>query len=276
MCIIFYFIAIGYFIYKFIHFAGKENFTLQYYSMKLNETNKINFGKDKTAFAFALTNDNKKDDNLKDLLTIEVNFTNQKNKKNSKKIQFRPCKYSDLPIKYSEINSTLINITIQDLNCIDKQDLSEYEPEGIYTDDNFTYYEITIKLNSDNKASNLSYINEYLTKNDIKFQFYYTDISFDVTNKAYPFSPFIDSMFIQLNPTLIQKRNIFFLNYILTKESTDVLSPIRHSYFSYSQTGLSRIEDYALYKGLSERNMDDSKNRYLYAKIYIRADNQEV
>ena len=275
MCIIFYVIAITYFIYNFVPFYRKENFTLQFYSMKLNETEKIHLTQYPTYFAFALTTNNKIDDNIKDLLTIEVNFINQKNKDSSKIISFRPCEYTDFLINESEIEKSLINQQIKDLNCIDKQYLSEYEPEGIYTDDIFTYYEITVKINSNLGSNGFENINEYLTNNDCKLQFYYTDISFDPTNKVNPFSPFIDSMFIQLNPTLIQKRNIFFLKYHLIDD--DVIFHFGgDKYDKPSMTGFSRVEDYALYKGLSERNNSSNKNNDLYAKMYIRADNKLV
>ena len=125
---------------------------------------KIDLSNNQTDVAFGFTNNNERDDNIKDLLTIEVNFTNQKNKNNSTIIPFRPCNYSDFRhFNQYEIKRSLFKLQIQDLNCIDEQYLSENSPQGFYTDDIFTYYEITVKLNTNNKTTNLTDINAFRT-----------------------------------------------------------------------------------------------------------------
>ena len=81
-------------------------------------------------------------------------------------------------------------------------------------------------------------------------------------------------MFLQLDPTIIQKRNILFMNYHLSDEDS-ILHVIPGEEKEIIKTGLSRIEDYAVYKGLDrvDKKTDDYN---IYAKIYIRADNKKV
>ena len=52
-----------------------------------------------------------------------------------------------------------------------------------------------------------SLIDEYLRSNDCKLQFYYIDITIDLGNYEEPIKPVLNSIFIQLNPTLFIKRN---------------------------------------------------------------------
>lgn len=60
ICILFYLIALIYFIYKFIPFYKKENFSLQYYTINLPTSNKLDLKEDTIAFAFGITVDDNK------------------------------------------------------------------------------------------------------------------------------------------------------------------------------------------------------------------------
>ena len=102
----------------------------------------------------------------------------------------------------------------------------------------------------------------------------YTDITINVDNVKNPFSSFVNSMFLQLNPTLIQKKNIFFMNYHLYDDN-HILHIDRKEDKQDIKTGLSRIEDYSLYKGLN-RTFKKVEDYEAYAKIYIRADNKKI
>ena len=75
VCIVFYIIAIIYFLYNFIPFINHEIFSLQYYTVALNETEKLNIKEDKIMFAFGLTQNDKPSSDLNDLLEITVTFS---------------------------------------------------------------------------------------------------------------------------------------------------------------------------------------------------------
>ena len=81
ICIIFFAIAISYFIYNFIPFARNENFTLQYYTVNSNADRPINLKDDPIAFGVGLTNDNQNATyNIMDLFNITIKFTYYQNK----------------------------------------------------------------------------------------------------------------------------------------------------------------------------------------------------
>jgi hypothetical protein len=97
----------------------------------------------------------------------------------------------------------------------------------------------------------------------------------DLNNKGEPFKAFLNSMFLQLNPTIIQKKNIFYMNYYLTNDSSIFRFTVTNETSPNKTTGLSRVEDYSVYKGL-ERAISKPEDYGNYAKIYIRADNRKI
>ena len=265
ICIVFYLIAISYFIYNFIPFVKDKNFTLQYYTVNSNENQNISLKDDPIAFGFGLTNENKNAlYNIMDLFNISVQFTHYQNKNNKTNIDYHYCNMEDFHNKYDKPIS-------EKLFCINP----EYTPEGIYTEDKFSYYTISVLSKYEKNKTHNDIINDYLIENDCKLQFYYTDIEIDLTNKDGPFSSFLNSMFLQLNPTVIQKKNIYYANYHLT-DDYKIIRIGSNDPKPVIKTGFSRIEDYSLYKGLDRINLDDNEDNKYYAKIYIRADNRKI
>ena len=83
----------------------------------------------------------------------------------------------------------------------------KFSPDGIVTDPKFSYYTISVVAKNPKSDYNYNYFNDIddiLSKCDCKLQFYYTDIEVDFNNKSNPFRVFLNSMFLQLNPELIQ------------------------------------------------------------------------
>ena len=212
--IFFYAIALFYFIYISFPFFRRELFSLQYYFTNLDGKGKedIKLGTNLTAFAFGLTNDEKNPTyNITDLFIIEAEFTAKKNRtkipNKTKRIEPKEC----LDEYFIEIrNNSFVWKDIEELKCFNPTDL-EYSPEGIYTDEYFSYYTITVKAKYENNETHNNLIEDYLTRYDCKLQFYYTDIRLNLSNFSEPFSYTMNSMFLQLNPTLIQKKNIFYM-----------------------------------------------------------------
>ena len=279
ICIIFYIIAFLYFIYNFVPFIKRENFSLQYYTMNLEETEKIKLAEEATAFAFGLTdNSDNKEYNISNLFKLNIVFVESPKgeKKTEKELNYTLC---DLEKNYNNkiSNKTFYDLKINELNCLSQEDLEKNILKGIYTDDFFSYYDISVEsLYQDNETHN-NLINDYLMKYDCKLQFYYTDISLDLNNVDEPFSSFLNSLFLQLVPTLVQKKNILFMNYHLFDDNLylHIGGDDKIMMTNESKTGLSRVEDYFLYKGL-ERTSRNYKDDMTYAKMYIRVDNRKV
>ena len=156
-------------------------------------------------------------------------------------------------------------------NCLDD---NNQIIQWIWDDQVFTYYEISV-TSKEKTAENLNNIEEYLFQNDCKLQFFYTDITIDLYNYKEPISPYLNVVFIQLNPTIFIKRNVFFMNQYLMDD--DYLLGVFKDYDKniIKKTLFSRYEEYFLYLGLN-RSITNPPNTYDYAKIYIRADTKKT
>ena len=276
--IIFSIITLAYAIYNFIPFVNNEVFSLQYYTMNLNNTEEIKLAESPTAFGVGFSDENKNQSlyNISDLLDIKFKFKNiSKNAQNDNKtdinetIDYHPCNTEDFHNLHQKIFEEL---NISNFKCLSKKDL--VSPSGIYTDEVFAYFVISVESKYKDNETHNQLINDYLIANDCKLQFYYTDITININNTKNPFSSFLNSMFLQLNPTLIQKKNIFFMNYHLYDDN-EILHINRKEEKPTIKTGLSRVEDYAVFKDLN-RTFKKVVDYEAYAKMYIRVDNKRI
>ena len=276
--IIFSIITLAYAIYNFIPFVNKEVFSLQYYTMNLNNTEEIKLAESPTAFGVGFSDENKNQSlyNISDLLDIKFKFKNiSKNAQNDNKtdinetIDYHPCNTEDFHNLHQKIFEEL---NISNFKCLSKKDL--VSPSGIYTDEVFAYFVISVESKYKDNETHNQLINDYLIANDCKLQFYYTDITININNTKNPFSSFLNSMFLQLNPTLVQKKNIFFMNYHLYDDN-EILHINRKEEKPTIKTGLSRVEDYAVFKDLN-RTFKKVVDYEAYAKMYIRVDNKRI
>ena len=278
ICICFYIIAILFFVYNFIPFYHRKIFSLQYYTMNLNKTEKIKLDESPSAFAIGLTdeNENYTDYNIYDLVNLKIIFrivykdkTKYEGNTRNETLDFHHCTVEDFHHLH---NKSFHNLNVNNFFCLERKDL--LSPEGIYTDEIFSYFAISVLSKDKDNETHNQLINDYLVEHDCKLQFFYTDIAININNLHNPFSSFLNSMFIQLNPTLIQKKNIFFMNYHLLDDNL-LIHINQNNEKPVVKTGLSRIEDYAVYKGL-DRAAKKTEDYAEYAKMYIRVDNKKV
>ena len=272
ICIIFYAVAIFFFVYNFIPFYRRENFSLQYYTMNLDNTEEIKLDKPPTAFAFGLDDGNK--NGLTDLLDLNIKFKvvykNDRTKNKDNILFTHPCTKEDF---FNHHQKSFDDLDISKFYCLSKNDLES--PQGIFTDNIFSYYVISVVSKNKDDSSHYERIKNYLIENDCKLQFYYTDITIDINNYDQPFSSILNSIFLQLDPTLIQKKNIFFMNYHLFDDTLLLHVNQNDEKNQEIMTGLSKVEDYSQYKG-TERSSAVGDDYEAYGKIYIRADNRKV
>ena len=272
---IFCIVLVSYFIINLIPFFRKENFTLQFYTMNLQKTEEIKLKESKTAFAFGLTcSDDNTTKRVRELFNLNLQFYEQtkvKGKKisNINNITTHNCNTEDF---YNLHNDSFEILNIKDLLCIDQKEFIDHKLEGIYTDQLFTYYKFTVSSKNYSKDI-FDKIYNYLQENECKLQLYYTDISLDLSDYNNPISNYINSLFLQLNPTLIQEKNVFFINYHLFNDSK-LFHIFEQDEIPRIMAGFSRIEEYSAYKGLSRYSSKPSEYEN-YAKLYIRVDNKK-
>ena len=263
-------------IYYFIPFSKRKNYTILYYTMNLPYTESIKFKDTNIAFAIGLICDEKEGLNMTrdQLLKLEIKYIldikdfNGSNSKNKTFLSYHPCEQADFYYKYKD---SVDYFDLKNYQCLDDYG---HNIKGIYSDQIFSYYEFTV-LAKDLKNETFNKIDEYLFNTDCKLQILYTDTTINLDNYKQPINHFLNSAFIQINPTLFIKRNMYYMNQYL--EDDDLLFGIfdEETLESKKETLYSRYEEYSLYLGLN-RFSKKFKNYENYAKLFIRADTKKM
>ena len=176
-------------------------------------------------------------------------------------INIHNCTYSDFYNDISIINSiSQENFNkLKCLNNIDKVIKNRYQDRH----NNFTCFQIDFYAK---KNHNISTINKYILDNDCKVELYYVDVKIEVDDFDKPIKPFINEVFLQLNPDFNSRMNTFFLNSYF-ESNNDLFFETRGD--ETIRNSFSRTEQYFLKRDLN--NSDES-----FAKLYIRADNKKM
>ena len=263
-------VALGFGVYYFIPFIKRKNLNIIYYTMNIPSTEQIRFKESKAAFTIGFQCDEKNGINAEDLFNLESRFViytkdiHGKSNKKKETLTWHYCKYEDF---YNNHNDSIDYLNLNTYQCLDDYDRTV---EGIFSDQIFSYYEFAV-TNKYKTEENYHKITDYLSENDCKLNIYYTDITIDLTNYKEPIKPFLDSIFIQLNPTLDIKRNVFFMNQYLFDDDFMFAVFSGDEKPKQIETLFSRYEEYALYMGLGY-----NPNNLEYAKVFIRADTKKT
>ena len=270
--------------YYFIPFCERKNYSLYYYTINLDQTQEINLYKSKAslAFNFDCSKGNKLADygnlGIKDFIDLNVNFIYYKNASNETAIEnnkngtkknktylpidFDNCTDSDFYNNENLLKN--INFSISNLICL--KDLN-HTIKNRHQDkhDNFTYFQIDLKARND---TDYSIVRNYLLDYDCKFELYYIDVKVEVDDYENPIKPFLNKVFLQLNPDFVVKMDAYYMNEYF--ESINQLFFQKEKKEDDKPSNLfSRTEQYFLYKGIDSREES-------FAQIFIRADTRKM
>ena len=271
--ILFLALVVGMGIYYFIPFVNRKNYTIVYYTMNLAETEEVNLFASQSNFAIGLNCEkNKKETRtIYELLDLKARFMlYEKNRdgdiiKHPSDITTHKCTYADF---YNKYDAQFDYLGTSKFECI-PDEFRQTSIQGIYADRIFTYFEFSVLAKNDS-ADLINEIDRFLFKNDCKVQLVYTDIIIDLDNYEEPITQYLNEIFIQLNPILFIKRNVYFMNQAFSNDNflmfvfgDDEKPEVKPLY--------SRYEEYTLFKGRN-RPTDQPEEYNYYSKIYIRAD----
>ena len=271
--ILFLALAIIVFVYYFIPFYHRENITAVYYTLILPYAERINFAESKSTLSFGFNCWTGNDGTTADQL-LKVDFTyhywNYEGNEYIRKITTLGSHFCTKQDFYNQFNETFDESKIYNYQCLDDPSITI---EGIWTSEIFSYIQIEVKAINKSEVL-LDKINDYLLENDCKLQIYYSDNTIDIFDYKNPIKSYVEASFIQLNPTLSIRRNIYFMNQYLYDD--DFLVSVFHdeSEVNRKRTLFSRIEEYSLFQGLKRKeNYTDYAN---FAKVYLRADTKKT
>ena len=179
------------------------------------------------------------------------------------------CTHEDF---FNDYNKSFDESSVYNYQCLD--DFSK-PMQGIYTSSVFSYYEFDVYAKNNSKEL-LDKIDNYLIEKDCKLQIYYIDKTIDVDDYKDPVKGYLQAFFIQINPTLSTRRNIYFMNQHLYDDDAYIwqIDEQNNEEKSKISSLYSRYEEYSLYQGLNRTN---SSSDYLnYVKIFFRADTRKT
>ena len=269
--LLFVILALTFGIYYLIPFINRKNLSIIYYTMNIPETEVIKLKDSQAAFAIGLDCENKTAQDPYEIFNLEIKYvlyTKDMDGKYDKKktpLSTHLCTYNDF---YNNYDTSFDYLGMKNYLCLDNND---HKIEGIYSNQLFSYYEFSLT-----SKGHTSYAEKYLKVNDCKLQMFYTDITIDLNNYKEPIKPFLNSFFVQLNPTLYIKRNVFFMNQYLYDDDELITVFDDEQKPKQTKTLFSRYEEYSLYLGLDRENNKPLISIEDYAKMYLRADTKKT
>ena len=265
--LIFSIFVISFSIYYFIPFANMKNYTLINYTINIPNTEPIDLKKSKLPFSLGLICENNNNINMLNVFELEAKFIKiNKNPKQYNKnivnITTHNCISEDFNYEHSD---EFIKFNLYNYKCLDKND---FIIEGTNSDEIYSYYEFILKYNSE--SNNM--IN-FLQENKCGFQIVYTDININFNNYNHPVKTYLNSLYLNLIPSMLMVQNIYFMHQYLHDD--DNLFGVYGEDNSNSEiyTSFSRYEQYSL---LNQEINNNKNNEMNLAKIYLRADKRKT
>ncbi len=265
--IIFILFSLVYILLQGINFVKRNNMSLVYNDMQIDETKEISFKNFSNTFSFGIScGDNELDEKVLSYLSIKANYfnitkTNGNRVKNKVEINYRKCEKKDF---YDEFNKNFDENSLDSLFCPENLD---YIINGIYTDTIFSYFDLSFESNCmDEKCFN-ELIQLFLS-NECQIVIYYIDTYINVNDYKKPIKRFLSEQFLVLKPDEELKMNLYFKIKSFGSYENYILDNHKTKYF----LGFSSYETYSVKKGYDRYINKDYIYEYnVLAKIYIRS-----
>ncbi len=258
-------ITIIYSIISFLTFFRKDNISIIYYNTQISSTDIISFYNYSYGIGF-LGTCKTKNDIFSKLFTYDLNYVIMNNSIINKtkikyKIGIHKCNYSDFFNKSTQVLDSMgIN------NIYYCPDYIRNGINGVYTDEIFSYFELSLKAKYIQEEDYEKYYN-LLTINDCKLHLFFPTLSINIYNFHKPFDYTFYDLFVQLNPIIYIRRNIFYK--IFKFESS--IDYFFDTFKTYNFIDYSKYDDYIIYK-TKESFSQKYEDFDVFAKVYLRAD----
>ena len=247
-----------------ISFFKRYNMTIIYYDMQISPTDNISFHNYSYGVGFLGSCDSNQ--NFSELFEYDLNYVIMNNSKVDKpkqrfKIGIHLCNYSDF---YNKSSQTLDLMGVNGIYYC--PDVNNNNIQGIYTDEIFSYLELTLRA----KYIEEDYFDLYynlLTGYDCKLHIFFPMTIINMYNHLKPFDYDLYDLFLQLSPISFVKRNVFYKIQKFDSAESYFFDTFKTKYF----LDYSRYDDFNLYKSTNrfKSKVDDFEK---FARVYLRAD----
>ena len=261
---VFILIALIYIFVMLPSFLKRKNMTLIFFEKTVDKTDNFSLVNYSSNMSFSFSCENINNELLLSYFTLEIFYTSIKYYSNSKEkkkikqaINYHNCSKSDF---YNEFNETFDTNNFSNNFCFN--DIG-YFISGIYTDNEFNYFEISIKSK---KNANKTEIKNILRQNECFLTLFYIDTSIDVNDFNFPVKKFINNKFLNIKFNSVSKMNFYFKTIIFESFENLLFDKRSRKYY----LGFSNSDSYENEKG--ENRFEDEYDDYnLFAKMYVRA-----
>ncbi len=265
--ITFFFFIITTLIYSIISFHSffkKDNISIIYYNTQISPTDNFSFYNYSYGIGFLGVCETNNDIFSKlfkyDLTYVIMNNSNKETKRKYK-IGIHKCNNSDFFNKSTQVLDSMgVN------NIYYCPDYTINGINGIYTDEIFSYFQLSVKAKYIQKEDYDTYYN-FLTINDCKLHLFFPTLSINIYNFHQPFDYAFYDLFFQINPKIYIKRNIFYKIYQFQSSIDYFFDTYKTDHF----IDYSKYDDYILYKS-KESFFQKYEDFDVFAKVYFRAD----
>ena len=258
-------LAITYVMINVFSFVRRKNFSIIYYTTRLSQTDEINFKNYSTNYAFGIQcGDDEIQKRVYKMFSVDINHVTMLKKegvttKEKMKINLRHCVYSDF---FNEFNETFDSLGLETFWCPNEQN---YTVQGIYSDDAFKYYEISIASGADS-LDNYEDIQNTLINNECDFNMYFVDVAVDLYDYKRPIKRFMNTNFVALKADEYVKMNLDFNLQKFDSYENYLFDTHETKYY----IGYAYFEQYSIFKGI-ERYKQQPNEYDRFAKIYLRS-----
>ena len=258
-------LAITYVMINVFAFVRRKNFSIIYYTTRLSQTDEINFRNYSSNYAFGIQcGDDEIQKRVYKMFSVDINHVTMIKKegvttKEKMKINLRHCLYSDF---FNEFNETFDSLGLETFWCPNEQN---YTVQGIYSDDAFKYYEISIASGADS-SDNYDDIQNTLINNECDFNMYFVDVAVDLYDYKRPIKRFMNTNFVALKADEYVKMNLDFNLQKFDSYENYLFDTHETKYY----IGYAYFEQYSIFKGI-ERYKQQPNEYDRFAKIYLRS-----
>ena len=258
-------LAITYVMINVFSFIRRKNFSIIYYTTRLSQTDEINFKNYSTNYAFGIQcGDDEIQKRVYKMFSVDINHVTMLKRegittKEKMKINLRHCVYSDF---FNEFNETFDSLGLETFWCPNEQN---YTVQGIYSDDAFKYYEISIASGADS-LDNYEDIQNTLINNECDFNMYFVDVAVDLYDYKRPIKRFMNTNFVALKADEYVKMNLDFNLQKFDSYENYLFDTHETKYY----IGYAYFEQYSIFKGI-ERYKQQPNEYERFAKIYLRS-----
>ena len=264
---IFLFVSVSFILISAFDFIFRKNYSVVYYTLQVSQPDIINLHNYTSSIAFGVDCDIA-DIPVYDLFSLKYSHVSVNKEKgvvtkSKDTIKLHRCLKEDF---YNEFDDEFSQIGLDQFYCVSNTS-SIFTTQGIYADEVFTYFELTVSAKEDDPHI-YEEISKSLTNGECHMTYYFIDVAIQLDDFKYPVRRFLNTHFVPLQPDEYVKINLFFEVKEFNSYENILIDSASPEYY----VGYGSQEVYSTYKDKGAERLNTQYNDYeKFGKIFIRS-----